>query len=90
MSPQLGNSLSRQVGESLREKRQHQNCLFAHKDLLSPPKSAKNEQNMTILGYSNSLQSWFYCKQKIIAYFKSIDFFFQKRSLRLFSNHCIY
>jgi hypothetical protein len=45
-----------------REKRQLRNRLFAHERRLFLSKSAKKGQNMTILGFSCSLQSTFYTK----------------------------
>jgi hypothetical protein len=61
-TPRLGDSPTQRVGESLREKRQHRNRLFAHEGCLFPSEICEKDQNMTILGYSYGLQSSLYTK----------------------------
>ncbi len=50
-------TLTQRVGESLREKDSIKIVFSNPKIVFSPPKSAKKDQNMTILGYSPGLQS---------------------------------
>jgi hypothetical protein len=62
------DSLTRRVGESLKEKRQHRNRLFPHEGHLSPPKFAKKDQNFGL-----------FLRPSIIALYKKIIALLLKR-----------
>ncbi len=77
-TPRLGDSPTRRVGESLREKRQHRNRLFAHEGRLFPSEICEKDQNMTILGYFYGLQSSLYFLEVLIFCPKTIATFVLK------------
>jgi hypothetical protein len=91
-TPRLGDSPTRRVVElaSRWEKKDSIKIVFSHtKVIFSPPKSAKKDQNMTILDYSCGLQSSLYTKNHCFT-LRALIFCPKKRLLRLFSNCSIY
>jgi hypothetical protein len=72
--------------QKFEEKKNSFEIVFSHTNVVfSSPKSAKKDQNMTILGYSCGLQSSLYAKNHRFT-LKALNFC-PKRSSRLFSNH---
>jgi hypothetical protein len=72
-TPQLGDSPTRRVGETLREKRQHQNHIFAHKGRLFPCeiRGKRPEDDNFGLFLRPSIIALY---KKSLLYFKSVDF----------------
>jgi hypothetical protein len=65
--------LSMPTRKFVEKKRQLRNRLFAHEGRLFLSESTKKGQNMTVLGYSCSLQSSLYTKNHCFT-FKIVDF----------------